>query len=203
MSNNEFLRPALTPERLGGGQALVYQLTANSVHPTRTIGRDEYGQVIEETVPIVKWREFVTLSGCINKVPLRTAPGNANDQDALQIEQSILRRVIASGFLPVDECPHTHEYKSIVGGPLVSSKEGAQDCGGKVGGCVHLHAVAKLRKDRAHAAWQSEQEKLSKMKADEIATMAVAISQAISSNTAPADLKTARQRGRETLPDKE
>ena len=191
----------LIPERMGGGgQARAYQLTADSVHPTR-FGRDEYGQVTEETVPICKWREFVTPSGCLNKIPMRTAPGNEPNPDAQLIEQYTLRRLIVSGFLPVSECPYTTEYKAFVHGPLVAAKNGETDCGGKPGGCEHLHNVMKMRRERAHGLWQAEQNRLSKMKVDEVATLAAAIGQAISSNDSGASLKHARQQGRQARPE--
>ena len=194
---SEFLVPQLTPERIGGGQAKVYQLTADSVHPTRITGRNEYGEAIEETIPICKSREFVTRSGCVNRVPLRTAPGNANDPDSLAIEQYTVTRLIRSGFLPLAECPHTSEYRAIAGGPLVRPKAGESDCGGKPGGCEHLHKVMKLRRERAHAAWQADQDWVAHMKAEEVATQAAAIGQVLLAHQGGADLKAARQRAKD------
>ena len=198
--DSQFMVPQLTPERMGGGQAKVYQLTADSVHPVRVIGRDEYGQAIEETIPICKSREFVTVSGCINLVPIRTAPGNANDPDSLAIEQYNVTRMIRNGFLPVNECPFTHDYRSITGGPLVKPKAGESDCGGKVGGCEHLHRVMKLRRERALASWQAEQDKVARMKAEDVAAQAAAIGQVLVAhqNSGIADLRAARQRAKDT-----
>ena len=112
---SQFLVPMLTPERIGGGQAKTYQLTADSVHPVVFRGLDEYGEPIEETVPICKHREFVTRSGCINKVPIRTAPGNDPDPESLRIEQYTITRLVRQGFLPVDECPYTTDYRTVCG----------------------------------------------------------------------------------------
>lgn len=196
---SQFLVPMLTPERIGGGQAKTYQLTADSVHPTRVIGRDEYGQVIEETIPIVKHREFVTMSGCINRVPIRTAPGNAPDPESLQIEQYTITRLISQGFLPVDECPFTTDYRTITGGPLVKPKAGESACSGKVGGCEHLHKVMTMRRERSAAQWRDQENKAAAMKSEEIANLATAVGQAIAANqaTGEAGLKAARQRARE------
>lgn len=198
MSNGQspFLTPMLIPERVGGGQARTYQLTANSVHPTRVVGRDDFGQPIEETVPIVKHRDFVTMSGCINKVPLRTAPG-VNDHESLQIEQYTVTRLISQGFLPLDECPYTNDYKALVGGPLVRPKAGEEVCEGKPGGCDHLHRVMKARRDRALANWRQEEDKAAKASSEEVRKIAEAIGQAMTANQS-LDLKAARQRAKET-----
>ena len=192
----------LTPETLGGGRAKTYQLTADSVHPTRIVGRDEYGDVIEETIPINKWREFVTPGGCINKVVLRTGVGvPENDSTAQLIEQHTVTRVISRGFLPVDECPYTNEYRAITGGPLVKPKAGEVDCGGKRGGCEHLHRVMKLRQERALNIWQTEQDKVSKMKAEEVAAQAAAIGKVLVAHQNAGDLRAVRQRAKETRED--
>lgn len=199
--SDQFLVPMLTPERIGGGQAKTYQLTASSVHPLRTVGRDEFGQPIEETVPIAKSRQFVTMSGCINNVPLRTAPG-VNDHESLQIEQYTITRLIMQGWLPVDECPYTSEYRAITGGPLVKPKAGEQACSGKVGGCEHLHRVMDARRQRSVANWKAEEEKAAKMKSDEVEKIAQAVGQAIASYGS-SDLKAARQRAKEVRPTEE
>ena len=197
---SQFLRTTLVPERIGGGKTETYQLTADSVHPTKVVGRDEYGQVIDETIPICKHREFVTRSGCINNVPIRTAPGNAPDHEALQIEQYTIARVIRNGFLPVDECPFTLDYRTIVGGPLVKPKAGEVACEGKVGGCEHLHRVMAMRRERSLAQWRAEEDKAARMKSEEIANLATAVGQAIAANQsgAIADLKAARKGARDT-----
>ena len=174
MSNQSpFVVPELRPERRDGGKRGVYQLNASSAHPVRHIGRDEDGMPIEDTIPTVTWRYFVTASGCINKVPIRTCSVSSNDVDGQQYEQSVTISKIERGWIPLSLCPYSTEYTHITKGPFVKPPAGETECQGDEanGGCSHMKALMKRRQEKVLKKHQSEVRRIESMKNEEIERM--------------------------------
>jgi hypothetical protein len=173
MSNNPFVVDSLRPERVGGGGG-IYQLTENSVSPTRIAGVDEAGMPIEETVPAAYHRKFVANDGGINSVPLRTAAVFSQEPEAERYEHMVVRDIVAAGFIPLTVCPYSYEYKHIKGGPLVKVPPGESDCGGRPGAtdetncCPHLQAVIKLRRAASLAKYERQQAQVASMKVADV-----------------------------------
>jgi sRNA-binding protein len=188
-----FVVDMLQPRTMTGQQHKAYQLTPQSVTPTRIIGSDELGMPIEERIPIAYSRKFVGLDGCTKDVPLRSAAVFSNDEDALRYERATVSDIIRSGQLPLDECPYTNAYRYIKGGPLVKSKDGTDDCGGKPGGCEHMQAVIKARQAVAKAKWDKEQEQLRQMKPEDAERLAATIAEGVGRAIAANDPKSNRR----------
>lgn len=182
MSNpqkNPFVVDQLKPERLGGGQGGVYQLTASSVSPTRVVGRDELGMPIEDTIPTTHFRLMVHPHGGINKVPMRTGSVFSMEPEAERYEQQQMRELIAQGWIPLELCPYSTEYTHITRGSFVRPPAGETDCGGKQGGCQHMHAVIKMRTDRARQIHEAEHAKVYAMKHEDTQRMIDGISEGV------------------------
>ena len=169
MSNQSpFVVDRLQPQGGDGRSRGVYQLTASSVHPTRVIGRDEYGMPTFETVPTVNYREFVTASGCINKVPVRTCSVADGGSDGQNYEQMITNEKVQAGWIPLSLCPHSTAYTHLTNGPFVPLPAGEEACAdGSVphGGCHHMRKLMKMRQERALARHNTEVERFESMDA--------------------------------------
>ncbi len=142
--NSPHVVDALRPEGLGGGGG-VYQLNVNSVNPTRIVGVDDAGMPIEETIPHAYHRRFVHPDGGINRIPMRTAAVFSREPEAERYEQITTRDLIRDGFMPIEACPYTFEYKHIKGSSLAKVPSGESDCGGKPDGCEHMLKVIAAR----------------------------------------------------------
>ncbi len=186
---------------MGGGPGGSYQLTADSVSPTRIVGVDDAGMPIEETVPAAYSRWFVGLDGCEKDEPMRTAAMFSMESEAERYEHSVTREIIAAGQMPLDACPYTFEYKHIKGTSLVKIPPGATDCGGtrqtdqwgKPIPCEHMLGVMAERKARSRAKHDKIQAAALLMKPEEIQrmhdSMADAIGTAIARATSPKEAK--------------
>lgn len=146
----------LRPKNSSGLSTLTYELNSASVSPTRIVGRDARGFPLEETVPTVHWRPFLTTDGCIHKVPLRTGSVPSMHGDAVAYENETTPELVASGWIPAWLCPYSTMFSHITRGPFARSENGEEDCGGseREGGCSHLKHVAKLRQDYVTAEYK-------------------------------------------------
>ena len=161
----EQLRPT---SRNGENNTLTYQLTKQSVHPMRTVGRDARGFPIEETVPTVPWQPFLMLDGCINKVPMRTGSVPSMHADAKAYEQETLYDLIVAGCIPAWMCPYSTHFASWTHGPFVAAPNGETDCGGSTaaGGCDHLKAVGEIRREHVREIYRLDVEAFTKDQAN-------------------------------------
>jgi hypothetical protein len=155
----------LRPERLGE-EGRAFQLDDNSVSPTRIVGRTDFGEAIEETMCMLgKHQNFVDALGNICTVPLATGRVPSNMPEAHRYEMLTLMDHIRAGSFPIDVCPYTREFASLVGGPLIAAGPSNADCGGCVGAttfeeaCPHMQDLITRR--RAEAARRSEKNELS------------------------------------------
>ncbi len=174
MQQSPFVVSQLTPEGSDGRPAGVYQLTANSVSPSRVTGRDENGMPVEETVPTVYFRHFAMIDGGWNKVPLRTGSVFSMHEDAVAYERMITTELIRAGCIPGWLCPYSTEHTHLTRGAFVKVPDGASDCGGNeaAGGCSHLKEVMVRRKAVALEKHMSEVRRIESMKDDQIDRMA-------------------------------
>lgn len=148
MENKHVVQQLRAVSRTGQSD-LTYELTKDSVSPSRFAGRDARGFPIFETVPTVMWRPFLSADGCINKVPVRTGSVPSMHADAIAYENETFYDLIVAGWIPAWLCPYSTEYTHITRGPFARADHGEQDCGGSTaeGGCVHLQKIGKLRRD--------------------------------------------------------
>lgn len=169
-SSQQFVVDQLKLEnRQGGG---IYQLSEASVSPTRAVGVDEDGNIIEETIcTLAKSAKFVDLGGNICDVPLRTGRVLSFEPEAVRYEQIVETDIIRGGQLPLGACPYTHAYRHIKGGPLVKVPEGEKDCGGKPEGCEHVWKVITSRRAAAKAKIEREEVNYRQMKEGDVKTM--------------------------------
>jgi hypothetical protein len=188
-----FIRDKLVPHSVDGSHNRFYELNPNSVTPSRIVGSDEYGMPIEERIPLAMHMPFVGLDGCVKNVTLRTHPCPDNEEDAARYGTSVLRDIIRGGQLPLNDCPYTNQYRDIKAGPLVKPPEGAVDCGGKEGGCEHMHAVIKARKAKARAKWDEDQKNARALKQEDLERMVAAMSDGVGRAIANADPKANRR----------
>jgi hypothetical protein len=150
MSNNPFVVEQLTPQNSDGRPTGTYQLSKESVSPSRVIGRDARGYPIEDTIPTAgKWAYFLMADGCMNKVPLRSGSVPSQHADAIAYETETIHDMVMGKAIPGWLCPYSTQYTHLTRGPFVPVPVGEQDCGGVANehGCKHLQAIAKLRKD--------------------------------------------------------
>lgn len=192
--NSPYVVDMLQPQGITGQRHRSYQLNANSVTPSRIVGSDELGMPIEERIPICYSKKFVGLDGCIKDVPLRSAAVFSNDEDALRYERQTVIDIVRAGQLPLDECPYTNAYRWIKSGPLVKPPPGADDCGGKPGGCEHMHAVIKLRQERAKQRHEKEQAQLRAMTQKDADHLVAMVADGVGRAIANADPKANRGR---------
>jgi len=188
-----FVVDMLQPQTMTGQRHKAYQLTPQSVTPTRIVGSDDLGMPIEERVPIAYSRKFVGLDGCAKDVPLRSAAVFSSEEEALRYERATVADIVRAGQLPLDECPYTNAYRYIKGGPLVRPPAGADDCGGNVGGCDHMQTVIKARQQVARAKWDKEQEQLRQMKPEDAERLAATIAEGVGRAIAANDPKSNRR----------
>jgi hypothetical protein len=172
MSNLPFVVQSLVPEnREHGG---VYQLTQESVTPTRFVEVNEDGVVIEESIcALAKSAKFVDKDGNICDVPLRTGRVPSEEPEAVRYEMIVLAELIRGGQLPLASCPYTTEYRHIKGGPLVKPPEGEADCGGSNGpmGCAHMKKVVEKRRKESRKRYDAQQLNLKKMQESDVKDM--------------------------------
>jgi hypothetical protein len=169
MSNQSpYVRDFLVPERIGGGSGRAYQLTADSVSPTRVVGRDKAGRPIEETIPAAYHKRFVMLDGGINRVPMRTAAVFSMEPQHERYEHVTTRELLRAGCMPLEVCPYTQQFLAITGTRcLVDNPSKHEDCGGKAEGCEHMHEVITARREQARAEWEHSQKSMQSMKAED------------------------------------
>lgn len=130
----------------------TFQLTGESVSPTRLIRRDEDGFDVEETITSYPWHEmFVDRAGNVCEVILCNARTTPRTNEATIYAAQVRGDWIKGGGLPLAECPHANnrEYVRIIGAPqLVAAPEGSKDhlgCAGAPDGCKHMKAVIEKR----------------------------------------------------------
>lgn len=186
--NSPFTVDQLRAERVGGGGPnLTYALTSASVSPTLRVGTDKFGMPVEETVPTVYSKLFVGLDGCIRNVPLRTASVFSSEPEAERYETQTTKELVLSGVFPVEVCPHGGDFRHWTKGPLVPAPPGVTACDGSPkierntlgqiisGGCEHMQALIKLRRERAkdvHDALHRDFETMSDKKAKQLMELA-------------------------------
>lgn len=178
-----FVTDKLNPRNaMGAPKERAYELNANSIHPTVIVGRDANGFPIEETRPPAYSRRFVHPDGGINWVPLRTGAVYSKDPSAERYELLQLKDLLSNGWIPLECCPFTNEYRHIVGGSFVTPRNGETDCGGDKRaldasipdgslGCEHLRAVVKNRLERSRERWQADQKRQDMLKTEDVKTL--------------------------------
>jgi hypothetical protein len=171
--HSPFVVSQLTPQGTDGRPAGIYQLDANSVSPTRVVGRDENGMPVEETVPTVYWRHFAMPDGGWNKVPLRTGSVFSMHEDAVAYERMVTTDLVRAGAIPGWLCPYSTEFTHLTRGPFVPVPAGEEDCGGneQAGGCKHMKALMARRKAIALEKHTAEVRRIESLKSDEINRM--------------------------------
>lgn len=179
MSRSPYEVDQLVPQGLNGSAGKVYQLTQTSVHPTRAIGRDEIGRVIEDTVPTVYWKFMVHPKGSIDKVPMRTCSVFSMEPEAERYETMITRQAIAAGWIPLELCPYSTEWTHITHGPFVRIPDGESACAGSPGGCVHMHRVIAARKVWAKTIHDADQAAVYSLKNEDAKKLAEQISEGV------------------------
>lgn len=165
----QFVRPQLVPETERGEG--VYQLTDDSVSPTRLVRIDEdSGLEIEETVcALAKHAKFVDRDGNVCDVALRTGRVLSMEPEATRYEQVMYADLIRGQMVPLDACPNTLRYQHFKPGPLVDRGKGktGADCGGRPAGCEHMLAVVEERRERARKKFDAQQIQLKSMSDDQ------------------------------------
>ena len=151
----------------------IYELNKASVSPTRILGRDARGMPIEDTMPTVFWKPFLMLDGCINKVPLRTGSVPSMHADAVAYENETMQDLIMAGWIPAWLCPYSTAFYSLTQGPFATPQNGETDCGGSTadGGCSHLKAVGKIRRDAVRDAYNIDQKMFDSRRDEEYTRM--------------------------------
>jgi hypothetical protein len=167
-----FVVTELRPVNKDGQEQATYQLSKASVSPQVQVGRDARGFPQLETVPTVPWKPFLMPDGCINKVPIRTGSVPSMHADAIAYENETVTDLILAGAIPAWLCPYSTKYSHLTDGPfaqLPTDEHGhpiASDCGGshQPAGCLHLQAIAKVRRDEVFRKHQAEMETFSKQR---------------------------------------
>lgn len=147
--NSPFVVDQVRPVSPDGQSTQTYQLSRASASPSRVIGRDARGLPVEDTLPTVPWRPFLSMDGCINKVPMRTASVPSNHADAVAYENETVSELVSVGFIPAWLCPYSTKFTHLTNGPFAAPPPGVTDCGGSNNekGCEHLQAIAKVRRE--------------------------------------------------------
>lgn len=192
----------LSPINPTGQSTKTYQLTKASVSPSRIIGRDARGFPIEDTIPTVPWRWFLSADGCMNKVPIRTGSVPSMHADALAYEQETYYDLIMAGWIPGWLCPYSTKFAHITNGPFAAIPAGESDCGGseREGGCEHLKRLGKVRRDEVLKAYNADLDRFNERRDEEYSRMRAEIVQgvgeAIAKHALPAQAKaeSAKQR---------
>lgn len=160
---SQFIVTELVPENRGN-EGRAFQLTENSVSPTRIIRRNIFNETIEETIcPLAKHANFVDSDGNIVTVPLRTGRVLSSEPEAVRYEDVVINDQLLAGSFPLEMCPHTQLYRSTVrltrGGRLIDEPlvdgDPIEDCGGRPGAerleeaCPHMRALVQKRREHA------------------------------------------------------
>jgi hypothetical protein len=172
--SNPYIVDQLTPVNTTGQSTKTYQLTKDSVSPSRVIGRDEIGMPIFDTVPTVPWKWFLSADGCFNKVPLRTGSApNMNSQDSIAYELETIHDIVTAGFIPAWLCPYSTKMTHITNGPFAAIPPGESDCGGsdREGGCVHLQRIGELRRAKVRETNEKAEKAFNTKRDEEYARM--------------------------------
>lgn len=137
----------------------TFQLTGDSVSPTRLIKRDEDGFDIEETITCYPWHEkFVDRAGNVCDVVLCNARTTPKTNEAVIYREQMRTEWLRAGGLPLGECPYapSGEYRRLLGTdrlvepPKNAKGEPEASCSGHADGCVHMKAViAKRQKQQS------------------------------------------------------
>lgn len=173
----------LTPTNPNGQSTATYELTRASVSPMRVVGRDALGRTIEDTIPTVKWAQFLHPCGSINKVPLRTGSVPSETADAKAYEIETVTELIMDGWIPAHECPY--RVSPLLNMPYVPVPPGVTACGGRGTpqsdpvGCEHLHALADARKAEALRKHTADTAALERMNEEQAQRQATAIGKAL------------------------
>ncbi len=104
-------------------QEKTFQLTHQSIGRERKLGRDEAGKPLTEHIPSRASEMMLDLCGNEGWHPLQNARV-ATAKCADGYARKLRRELIASGCLPVRDCPHTIKYEDDVNGPLVKPPDG-------------------------------------------------------------------------------
>jgi hypothetical protein len=176
---SQFVVDSLVPDNRSE-QGRAYQLNDTSVSPIRIVGY-ENGIEIEETIcALAKSAKFVDRDGNICDVPLRTGRVLSNAPEAVLYEQILVTDLIRQGQIPLEACPHTTDFRSIVGRntPLVKPPEGYEgNCPGSGGAqtlersCIHMQKLIKERREASALRASKEDEKLKQMKPSDVAAL--------------------------------
>lgn len=187
--SNPFLVTSLVPE---GQQERTYQLTADSVSPTRMrlvkIGDDEM-EVEETLMTLAKSERFVDNDGNICDVALRTGRVPSQEPEAIRYEQVVIHDIVRAGQMPLRCCPATSEFKHLLGRALIVNAK-YEDCGGNPEGCKHMKAEIEARRAKARTKFEKAQSQLAMMKREDVesmmAVMAKTFNQTITDNAVAA-----------------
>jgi hypothetical protein len=199
-TNNPHVVQQLRPVNSNGTSTATYQLSKESVSPTRIIGRDALGLPIEDTLPTVYWRPFLTREGAINKVPLRTGSVPSMHADAIAYENETIYDQVMDGRIPAWLCPYSTAYTHLIHGPFVTPPPGEEDCGGSnvEGGCKHLKALAKVRREAAIRAHQENEKRFASQHNEEFNRMregiVAGVGEAIAKHMPQPAIQAARQK---------
>lgn len=130
----------------------TYQLTPDTVSPTRQAGTDEAGIPREETICVFsRWARFVDREGNIMDVPLSNGRVFSREQAEENYKQLKIREQVLSGALPLEHCPYTEEFAWVRPGPLVTPPAGVKACKGDPDGCEHMKPIIEERRRRSRA----------------------------------------------------
>lgn len=160
MSNREF-DPAATQnyavvDRLRANKEPIAQLSDAAIGRTKLVRRDPEGFDVVETIPSRMSKKYLDRHG--NEVFVALQNHRVTTRKSFEVYgRQHHESVIRDGFLPKDECPHTHRYADMVGGPLVEPPPGVQACqptaeqseGPNWHGCPHYIAVRDARRAKS------------------------------------------------------
>jgi hypothetical protein len=190
----QFVVDSLVPDNRSE-QGRAYQLNDTSVSPIRIVGY-ENGVEIEETIcALAKSAKFVDRDGNICDIPLRTGRVLSNAPEAVLYEQILVTDLIRQGQIPLEACPHTTDFRSIVGRgtPLVAApKDYEGNCSGAPGAdrlersCVHMQKLVKERRAASALRTAKEDDKLKQMKPSDVAALVKELGEAFGETVASA-----------------
>ncbi len=130
-------------------RSTTFQLTLDSVSPTRLVSRNEEGFDVEETISCYPHTEmFVDRAGNLCQVVLCNSRTTARNSEARNYAASTREDWIRANGLPLTECPHapSGEYTRMIGtATLVAPPKDYKPCTGAPDGCVHLKALIEKR----------------------------------------------------------
>lgn len=164
----------------------TFQVTDTSSKPTRIVGRDKRGRVIEETVTVCNPMAWMHPCGAINNVPMACGPAawNSPGNRAYKMKETV--RMLQAGWIPRGACPYTREFAHVTNTPRLVDDPNAVDgsvdgCdGGDIKtGCDHFRALVVERTRLAREQHDEDQRMFSNMSPQAAATLARQIGQAL------------------------